>query len=98
MGVYPNVHVAPGWLHVACELRIIQCHLSQHSLWAAAILRHPIIPGAVDVHRPVAGDLGVYHHVVRVPDATCARQLCGQDGQKENFKTVFKVVTAVNES
>lgn len=75
VGVYPNVHVASVWLHLACDLRVIQCHLGQHSLLAAAVLWHPIIPCGVHIHRPVAGDLGVDHHLIRVANATCTRQL-----------------------
>lgn len=75
VGVYPNVHVASGWLHLACDLRVIQRHLGQHSLLAAAVLWHPIIPCGVYVHRPVASDLGVDHHVVGVANAACTRQL-----------------------
>lgn len=75
VGVYPNVHVASGWLHLARELRVIQCHLRQHSLLAAAVLWHPIIPCGVDIHRPVASDLGVDHHLIRVANATSTRQL-----------------------
>lgn len=83
VSVYPNVHVAPGWLHLARNLWVIQRHLSQHSLLAAAVLRHPIIPCGVDIYRPVASDLGVYHHLVRVANAACTRQLCTQ---KEEIK------------
>lgn len=85
MSVYPNVHVASGRLHLACDLRVIQRHLGNHPLLTASVLRHPIIPGGVDIHGPVAGDLGVDHHLIGVPDATCARQL-----EEE------KVVVAVN--
>lgn len=75
VGVYPNVHVASGWLHLAGDLRVVQRHLGHHSLLAAAVLWHPIIPCGVDIHRPVASDLGVNHHLIRVADATCTRQL-----------------------
>lgn len=75
VGVYPNVHVASGWLHLACDLRVIQRHLSKHSLLAAAVLWHPIIPCGVYVHRPVASDLRVDHHLIRVANAACTRQL-----------------------
>lgn len=75
VGVYPNVHVASGRLHLACDLWVVQCHLSQDSLLAAAILWHPIIPCGVDIHGPVASDLGVYHHLIRVADTAGARQL-----------------------
>lgn len=78
MGVDPNVHVASGWLHLACDLRVIQCHLGQHTLLAAAVLWHPIIPCGVHIHRPVASDLGVDHHLIRVANATCTRQLWRQ--------------------
>lgn len=75
MGVYPNVHVASGRLHLACDLRVVQCHLGQDSLLAAAILWHPIIPCGIDIHRPIASDLGVNHHLVWIADATSTRQL-----------------------
>lgn len=75
VGVYPNVHVASGWLHLVGDLRVIQCHLGQHSLLAAAVLWHPIIPCGVDIHRPVSSDLGVDHHLIGVANATCTRQL-----------------------
>lgn len=75
VGIYPNVYIASGRLHLACDLRVVQCHLGQDSLLAAAILRHPIIPCGVDIHRPIASDLGVDHHLVWVADATGTRQL-----------------------
>lgn len=81
VGVYPNVHVASGRLHLARNLRVIQCHLGQHSLMAAAILWHPIISCGIHVHRPIASDLGVDHHLIRVADATGTRQL--ERGGKE---------------
>lgn len=75
MGVYPNVHIASGWLHLACNLRVIQWHLGQHSILATAVLWHSIIPCVVYIHGPVASDLGVDHHLVRVANAACTRQL-----------------------
>lgn len=75
MGVYPNVHIAPGRLHLPCNLGVIQRHLGQHSLLAATVLRHPISPCGVDIHGPVACDLGVNHHLVRVANAARTRQL-----------------------
>lgn len=73
--VYPNVHIASGWLHLACNLRVVQRHLGQHSLLAPAVLWHPIIPRGVHIHRPVASDLGVYYHLIGVANAACTRQL-----------------------
>lgn len=85
VGVYPNVHVAPGWLHLAGNLWVIERHLSQHSLLAAAVLRHPIIPCGVDIHSPIASDLGVYHHLVRVANAACTRQLSKHKEEIKSF-------------
>lgn len=76
MGVYPYVHIAPGWLHLACDLWVIQCHLGQHSLLAATVLWHPIISCVVDIQGPVACDLWIDHHLVGVANSTCTRQLC----------------------
>lgn len=75
VGVYPNVHVASGRLHLARDLRVVQRHLGQHSILATAVLWHPIIPRGVHIHGPVASDLGVDHHLVRVANAACTRQL-----------------------
>lgn len=85
VGVYPNVHVASRWLNLACELRVIQCHLGQHSLLTAAVLWHPVIPRGVDIHRPVSSDLGVDHHLIGVANTTCARQLGRLEGNTKSF-------------
>lgn len=75
--VYPNVHVASGWFHLSCDLGVVQRHLGQDSLLPAPVFRHPVIPCSVGIHRPVASDLGVDHHLVRIADATGAWQLEG---------------------
>lgn len=75
MGVYPDVDVASGGLHLTRDLRVVQRHLGQDSLLAPAVLRYAIIPRGVDVHGAVASDLWVDHHLVGVANATCARQL-----------------------
>lgn len=75
VGVDPDVNITSGCLHLACDLRVVQRHLGQNSFLAATIFRHPIVSCGVDIHGPVPGDLWVDHHLVRVADATRARQL-----------------------
>lgn len=81
--VYPDVHVTSGWLHLACDLWVIQCHLGQYSLLATTVLWHPIMSCGVGIYRPVASNLGVDHHLVWVANATCTRQLSKSDKKRK---------------
>lgn len=89
VGVDPDVHVASGWPDLACDLRVIQGNLGQHPIPATAVLRHPIIPRCVDIHGPVASDLGVDHHLVRVANAARTRQLERHQGSYFNTFNLF---------
>lgn len=86
MGVYPDVNITSGGLHAACNLWVIQSHLSQNLLLATTVFWHPIVSGGVHIHGPIPGDLGVDHHFVRVSDATRARQL---SKEAVNIKVVY---------
>lgn len=81
VGVDPNVHVASGRLHLPCDLRVVQSHLSQHLLLTSAVFWNPVISRAVNIDGAIAGDLAVDHHLVWIADATGARQLVGERTQ-----------------